>query len=154
MRCRRQPRLPPFSLIPPSAPEDKWSATWKANSKLSVSLEEIKSKPNHYLPVRIMRPQQPYLQEPISPLDADGSPLSFSVSSAHRVVAGQPRTLASVLQAALPALFAGAAAFPNPQYSVLIHGITPPPETPVLWLVETFAHPDNFLYITVQPNNG
>eukprot|EP01113_Clastostelium_recurvatum_P035984 TRINITY_DN5072_c0_g2_i1.p1 TRINITY_DN5072_c0_g2~~TRINITY_DN5072_c0_g2_i1.p1 ORF type:complete len:340 (-),score=101.29 TRINITY_DN5072_c0_g2_i1:94-1113(-) len=41
-------------------------------------------------------------------------------------------------------------AVPGKAPRVIIQGINPPLETPILWLSENMSHPDNFLYIIVR----
>lgn len=38
----------------------------------------------------------------------------------------------------------------GPPTEVIIHGVRPSLETPLLWLSDNFSHPDNFLYVIVQ----
>eukprot|EP01102_Stenamoeba_stenopodia_P013786 TRINITY_DN4518_c0_g1_i1.p1 TRINITY_DN4518_c0_g1~~TRINITY_DN4518_c0_g1_i1.p1 ORF type:complete len:303 (-),score=85.96 TRINITY_DN4518_c0_g1_i1:61-900(-) len=108
---------------------------WRANAKLSSDLAHCKN-----VPIRICRPSEPWLQEPITPLDENG----------------QERTLGNVLQQLLPLQFhvntnsEGVISYTtNARW--LIHGISPPLETPILWLSQHLSHPDNFLYISILP---
>ena len=55
---------------------------------------------------------------------------------------GELVTLGDVLQTHLPQLQPAS-------YPVLVHGISPPLQTPITWLAYHCAHPDNFLYIVV-----
>ena len=58
-----------------TSPADKPATYWKANAKLvmQVGKEEAKSNLHRHTPVRILRPGQPPIQEPIAPLDAAGA---------------------------------------------------------------------------------
>ncbi len=38
----------------------------------------------------------------------------------------------------------------RPLCSVVVHGVSPAPETPLLWLMENCSHPDGFLHIIVK----
>ncbi len=58
------------------------------------------------------------------------------------------RTLGSALSQLLPQQFPNAHTV-APKCNYLIQGITPPLDTPLTWLCEHLAHPDNFLYITI-----
>ena len=101
----------------------------KVNEKLTGQIDNLKS-----LSVRICRPNQPFLQLPVSPLQEDKT----------------PTTLLHCLKSLLPK------EFPQDKddsfdFKVLIQGISVPFETPMFWLSSYFSHPDNFLYIIVKP---
>lgn len=107
------------------------------------------------MPVRILRPGLPPLQEPIVATDATGMIyhlcdlfVLFVDDSCLFNKKGEPRTLGSTLNALLPAAFPSPTQAPN-NYTVLVQGITPPLNSSIAWLVEHFSHPDNFLYITI-----
>jgi len=86
------------------------------------------------LPIRIVRKDRPVMQEPISAFDSEG----------------RENTLLDVLQLVLPECYPGDQARPPPQ--AIIQGVLPPLNTPILWLCENCAHPDNFLYVVVKEN--
>ena len=75
--------------------------------------------------------------------------------------AAEPYTLASYLSATLPpavvvsyddeaAESSDATPDPKPNARVLVQGVTPAPETPLLWLSEYMSHPDGFLHVIVH----
>eukprot|EP01096_Ripella_sp_DP13-Kostka_P009381 TRINITY_DN3608_c0_g1_i1.p1 TRINITY_DN3608_c0_g1~~TRINITY_DN3608_c0_g1_i1.p1 ORF type:complete len:290 (+),score=106.35 TRINITY_DN3608_c0_g1_i1:64-870(+) len=59
-------------------------------------------------------------------------------------------TLASLAGAPqIPAKYRGKI---GPEYTLIIHGIAPPADTPLNWLVEHFCHADGFVYIALAAN--
>lgn len=125
---------------------DEPTAFWRTNAKL-MPADETKWK---HMPIRIVRPNQPPQTDPISPTDASGKyllflflPLHLSPTFFFFIAQGVRTTLGAVLAQMLPQQF------PAAKSSYLIQGITPPLDTPITWLCEHLAHPDNFLYITV-----
>jgi autophagy-related protein 5 len=76
------------------------------------------------VPVRVIRPGMPPLQEPLPALDQ-----------------GVPLTFAGALAKLLPA---DAASLP-----AWVHGVQPPGDTPLLWLAEHMPAPDCFLYVAL-----
>jgi autophagy-related protein 5 len=56
------------------------------------------------------------------------------------------KTLGLVLKELAPQLFSSSE---RPNANVVIHGVSPSLETPILWLSENCSNPDNFLYIVV-----
>ena len=99
---------------------DKFDQFWAVNRHLMESAAEVAFRA---VPVRLYRPGAPYLQRPISPCSEDG----------------QRRTLGDLLTELAPEL-TGAA-------RLIVHGIEPPLETPLLWLSQHFSYADNFLHI-------
>jgi len=108
--------------------ENNYELFWKVNNKLTADSNSLKN-----IPIRICQVDQPIVQEPISPFDENGN----------------QRTLGSVLNQILPQIFESSTDFPS-NFKFLIHGITPPLETPIIWLSQNFSYPDNFLYVCVK----
>jgi len=94
---------------------------WKGNNKLAATT--LKNAP-----IRFCIPGQPPIQEPISPFEES-----------------KERTLGSILSQVFPEDFP--TGNPSTQLKVIVQGITPPLDTPVIWLTENLSHPDNFVYI-------
>lgn len=129
---------------------DKPALYSRVNVKLQVTGQvDPKSNVHRHLPVRILRPGQPPMQEPIVSSDVEGMNES-TIAALTESVIGKPRTLGSVLNSLLPAIFP----VPDAQSNIvtlLVQGITPPFDSSISWLCENFAHPDNFLYIIILP---
>ncbi|KAL6068630.1 autophagy protein 5 [Balamuthia mandrillaris] len=134
---------------------NQYERFWKVNKTLFPK-EGAAALKN--LPIRVVRKERPCLQEPISPF----LPSSSSSSSSASGEEPQEQTLWDVLHQMLPELFP-LSSKPSPSSSspqekeeeiklpkVIIQGILPPLNTPILWLVQHCSHPDNFLYIVVK----
>mmetsp|Transcript_2496 Transcript_2496/g.6969 ORF Transcript_2496/g.6969 Transcript_2496/m.6969 type:complete len:272 (+) Transcript_2496:43-858(+) len=99
---------------------------WEVNTKLAP-------KQFSAIPVRILQPNSPFIQFPFCESDANG----------------EPYTLLSLLQEALPDIFNNQNESPDRYPKVVVQGICPPFNTPIVWLCSHCAHPDNFLYICI-----
>jgi autophagy-related protein 5 len=75
------------------------------------------------VPVRVIRPRKPVLQDIVDPAGTLGS------------------TLATLLSVPVSSLA---------QDSIFVQGVHPSLESPISWLAASCAHPDNFLYIVVK----
>ncbi|PVD29204.1 hypothetical protein C0Q70_11801 [Pomacea canaliculata] len=108
---------------------DKFDQFWSVNRKLMESEGEDVFK---YIPFRIHQPDSLPVQKLFKPLDDSG----------------EPHTLTRLLKTALPDYD-----WPDElKYKdVIIQGIKPRLDTPVLWLSEHLSYPDNFLHICVIP---
>jgi len=96
---------------------------WSSNSKLMGEASAYK-----HVPVRVfLKETLKYIQEPVLPFDENKN----------------SRTLGSVLQELLPQAFFD----PDKPPKAVIQGTTPSLATPIVWLLQHYAHPDNFLYI-------
>jgi autophagy-related protein 5 len=80
------------------------------------------------LPIRILRPNFPIMQ--------------FPCPTQQTTDQDTPHTLSTALAFCKVPL--------APSSSILVHGISPPLETPLPWLYQHFCHPDGFLYIVVK----
>eukprot|EP01135_Chromosphaera_perkinsii_P009532 Nk52_evm1s1791 gene=Nk52_evmTU1s1791 len=128
---------------------------WAINRRLALHSD---NEPIKYIPFRLYIPGQPVVQEPFSPMTvlSDGSP--------------HEKTLHDLLVEIIPEIFetesaSGAAGGessssggemeqqkqPRLKARVVIHGISPSLETPMIWLSENMSHPDNFLHICILP---
>ncbi|XP_050394517.1 autophagy protein 5 [Patella vulgata] len=109
---------------------DKFDQFWSVNKKLMESSGEDMFK---YIPYRIYQIDRPYIQKLFRPVTEEGD----------------YNTLADLLKSVN-----GGESTDNREdvlknRRVLIQGIEPPLETPVLWLSEHFSYPDNFLHICI-----
>jgi len=92
---------------------------WDIYPKLGKSVDSIK-----YVPVRVIANDGKLMMPPVPSYKGDS---------------GQFTLLSDILQS-------------FPQYNdcqPIVHGISPPLDTPVFWLAYHCAYPDNFLYITL-----
>lgn len=85
------------------------------------------------IPIRLYDEQGSRACAPLAPVDKDGAPL----------------TLETAMATLLPDRFPPGS---SAQQRVIIHGISPDPDTPILWLSEYFSYPDGFLHICVLPD--
>eukprot|EP01121_Diplochlamys_sp_Union-15-3_P007365 TRINITY_DN1868_c0_g1_i3.p1 TRINITY_DN1868_c0_g1~~TRINITY_DN1868_c0_g1_i3.p1 ORF type:complete len:153 (+),score=23.12 TRINITY_DN1868_c0_g1_i3:467-925(+) len=112
---------------------NKFDAFWKINEKLASDKDTIR-----YVPVRICK-QDRFLQEPVLP----------------KLENGQEETLGGVLAKQVGQYFHqtedGSVQTTSP-CKILVHGISPPLETPILWLSQNMSHSDGFLYIILLPS--
>ncbi|ESO88917.1 hypothetical protein LOTGIDRAFT_203132 [Lottia gigantea] len=108
---------------------DKFEQFWSVNKKLMESSGDDSFK---YIPYRIYQNDRPYIQKLFKPVSDDG----------------EVQTLRDLLKT-----FDNDELCFNPDISsekiLLIQGIQPPLETPILWLSEHFSYPDNFLHICI-----
>ncbi|PRP76048.1 putative Autophagy-specific protein [Planoprotostelium fungivorum] len=100
--------------------DNDYSRFWQCNQKLSPEPSEFK-----YIPVRIFRDKQSYVQEIVTPYDEQGN----------------SRTIGDVLDE----LFGGKVSYDR----VKVQGLRPSMDTPIVWLSGNVCHPDNFLYVHV-----
>eukprot|EP01118_Nematostelium_gracile_P016337 TRINITY_DN673_c0_g1_i1.p1 TRINITY_DN673_c0_g1~~TRINITY_DN673_c0_g1_i1.p1 ORF type:complete len:268 (-),score=50.20 TRINITY_DN673_c0_g1_i1:153-956(-) len=104
----------------------QWERFLGTNAKLIPEPPALKNVPIRLFQ-RSNRDNLVLIQEPVNPFDDKKN----------------PKTLGSVMAELLPNLF------PNSnQPKVVIQGVSPPLNTPITWLLNNFACPDNFLYIT------
>lgn len=108
---------------------DKFDQFWSVNRKLMESEGEEIFK---HIPFRIHQPDSVVIQKLFKPLDDNG----------------EPQTLEHLLRSALPEYD-----WPDELMfkQVIVQGIRPSLDTPVLWLSEHLSYPDNFLHICVTP---
>lgn len=102
---------------------------WAVNRRLIAHDDPRTIK---HIPFRLYAPREPVVTEPFAPFAEDG----------------RMRTLGELLGEARPDLFPAGG---KPRARVLVHGVCPALETPVIWLSDNCAHPDNFLHIVIQP---
>mmetsp|Transcript_58241 Transcript_58241/g.137307 ORF Transcript_58241/g.137307 Transcript_58241/m.137307 type:complete len:149 (+) Transcript_58241:398-844(+) len=76
------------------------------------------------------------------------TPMQFSLPAPD-----EEATLGVALQTMLPDLFPSGSALAD-EAPVLIQGIRPPLQTPLLWLADNLASIDNFLYFYVPSGSG
>ncbi|XP_014667213.1 PREDICTED: autophagy protein 5-like [Priapulus caudatus] len=108
--------------------DDKFEEFWTINRRL---MEQTVENQFRSIPFRIYQIEQPLIQKLFQPLHEDG----------------KPATLKELLEQMLPSVLT-----PQPNNGgsrVLIQGIEPPLETPLVWLSEYMSHPDNFLHICI-----
>jgi autophagy-related protein 5 len=111
---------------------DKFDQFWAINRKLMDHGAD--NKPFRYIPIRIHRPDEPFLQMLVEPTKDSG----------------EPTTLGDLLKRVFPETEPGAESKATVSASglrVLVHGVEPPHETPLQWLSEHMSYPDNFLHI-------
>ena len=65
----------------------------------------------------------------------------------------QECSLGELLRTVLPDDFADVP-LATQRYSVQIHGVEVPPETPLVWLARTVCNPDLFVHIVVRPRSN
>jgi autophagy-related protein 5 len=102
---------------------------WRVNEKLKAEKETTKN-----VPIRICRKERIILQEPTPVCDEQG----------------REYTLGEILKLKFPTLITeenGVLKLIN--CTVVVQGIQPPLNTPILWLSNNLCHPDNFLYIVL-----
>jgi len=103
---------------------------WKSNYKLIPELSSLK-----YIPVRIFQigttQNISWIQSPVSPIDDKGN----------------YRTLKDLISEIVPSL---EPLIQESKATIMIQGISPSLDTPILWLSENLSYPDNFLYIIVK----
>ncbi|XP_046353948.2 autophagy protein 5-like isoform X2 [Haliotis rufescens] len=105
---------------------DKFEQFWSVNKKLMETTVEDSFK---YIPYRIYLPDQPLIQRLFRPVNE----------------MGETETLGTLLDMSLP----DDTKEDLENVHVLIQGIEPSLETPILWLSEHCSYPDNFLHICV-----
>jgi autophagy-related protein 5 len=103
---------------------------WAVNKRLITHDDPRAIK---HIPFRLYVRGEPVLTEPFAPFADDG----------------RLRTLGELLSEARPDLFPRQA---QPRARVMVHGVCPALDTPVLWLSDNCAHPDNFLHLVVHPH--
>jgi len=99
---------------------EEYKKFWDIYPKLGKSVDTIK-----FVPIRIITGNATLMMRPFSSKKSGTDDLM----------------LLSDLMQDLPQF--------NADHQPVIHGIVPPPETPIVWLAYHCAHPDNFLYITL-----
>lgn len=91
------------------------------------------------VPVRVCRQDRPFTQEPVPAIDANG----------------EETTLGAFLKTKFPELIKETAVKGNyvaVDCAVVVQGIRPPLNTPLVWLANNLSHPDNFVYISMVPS--
>jgi len=101
---------------------DRFDQFWSVNKKL---MESVAGEGFKYIPVRCYLPERAPAQRLVRPIDD---------------TTGTWTTLADMLLDW----------FPGASVKALIHGIEPPPETPLQWLSEHLSFPDNFLHLVIK----
>lgn len=104
---------------------DKFDQFWTVNKKLMESSGEDMFKS---IPYRIYQTEKPYIQTLFRPQNSEGN----------------SSTLRDLLQDVLPNYFSEDGQFKK---AVIIQGLEPSLDVPILWLSEHLSHPDNFLHI-------
>ncbi|XP_067676125.1 autophagy protein 5-like [Haliotis asinina] len=105
---------------------DKFEQFWSVNKRLMETTVEDSFK---YIPYRIYLPDQPLIQRLFRPVNE----------------MGETETLGTLLNMSLPSDTKD----DLENVHVLIQGIEPSLDTPILWLSEHCSYPDNFLHICV-----
>ena len=118
--------------------QDRYEGFWNINIRLMTYTENIQYF--RYIPFRIYILDKPFIQKLFSPFDLEENKsmtlydlLSFALNHEAQCeqLANEKKILHTVIE----------------DYTVIIHGIQPPLQTPVQWLSESFSYPDNFLHI-------
>ncbi|RUS71432.1 hypothetical protein EGW08_020815 [Elysia chlorotica] len=104
---------------------DKFDQFWSVNKKL---MEVSGDDTFKFIPFRIYQVDQVPLQKLFKPTDDNGDVLS--------------------LRHVLESVVSG---FQENENRVLIQGVEPDLDIPILWLSEHLSYPDNFLHICLQP---
>lgn len=125
--------------------QDRYEGFWNINSRLMSYTENIQYF--RYIPFRIYILDKPFIQKLFSPFDVEENKsmtlydlLSFALNHEAQCeqLANEKKILHTVIE----------------DYTVIIHGIQPPLQTPVQWLSEQFSYPDNFLHICLVEKRG
>ena len=112
--------------LPLKQTKNLWQAVAASHYDLYHQLNQsLGAEPLLALPVRLLRPGQHFVQHPVQPLTADGA----------------EKTLRQVVQELLPRVELSSSS------KVVVQGITPPLDTPILWLSTICMHPEHFLWI-------
>ncbi|KJE93513.1 hypothetical protein CAOG_04292 [Capsaspora owczarzaki ATCC 30864] len=145
----------------------KFDQFWSVNKRLT---QRDETDPFKNVPFRIYVPDQPVLQEPFPPFRQDGSEYTLGDLLATVLPELFPAERVSPFLVAFNAAAAEARAAEGgapedvpvappsslgkqvelPQ--IVLHGISPAFETPLLWLGEHCCYPDNFLHICILPS--
>jgi autophagy-related protein 5 len=106
---------------------------WKSNELLTADKEQMKS-----VPVRVCRQDRPFTQDPVPAMDT---------------ATGREMTLGAFLKSKFPELVKETATKDNyvTDCAVIVQGVRPPLNTPLVWLANNLSHPDNFVYISLVP---
>ncbi|KAF7724870.1 autophagy protein 5 [Apophysomyces ossiformis] len=114
-----------------SVASDKFDDYWNVNKRL---LETTASQPLRNIPLRLYLPEQcPVIQELVP---------------ADEIVSDPARSLGEVVSKILPDLFS-----PTLTENIaipVIHGISLPLDTPIIWAAENLSFADNFLHIVIS----
>jgi len=108
---------------------DKYEQFWQVNKKMMESSGEEMFR---YIPFRIYQLDAPVIQKLLRPHSEEG----------------HEHTLRQLVEHCLPDQDV------EHQMRVLIQGIEPSLDTPVLWLSENLSYPDNFLHICLSRRTG
>jgi len=93
------------------------------------------------VPVRVCRQDRPFVQDPVPAVDA---------------TTGQEMTLGTFLKSKFPELIKEDSSIKGNYVTdcvVIVQGVRPPLNTPLVWLANNMSHPDNFVYISLVPAN-
>ena len=118
---------------------DKFEQFWLVNKRL---MERTNGEPFRCVPVRVMQPDRPFVQKMCRSVTDQGDLLTVSDFLKQYF----PHVLVNQTghdSDSKPAL--------NSAWRLLVHGVTPPLETPLQWLSEHLSHQDNFLYFVLHP---
>lgn len=110
---------------------DKFDQFWSVNKKLMESSE----KPFNFIPFRLLTSdtRQPTIQKLVKPFNKEtGDPVTLGDFLNDLKLQPSPGTAKELVN------------------YVILHGIEPPPETPLQWLSEHMSYPDNFLYLCLR----
>uniref|UniRef100_A0A914X3Q0 Autophagy protein 5 n=1 Tax=Plectus sambesii TaxID=2011161 RepID=A0A914X3Q0_9BILA len=102
---------------------DRFDQFWLVNKKL---MENSGSNTFHFVPMRLYKTDKPYRQVLVKPMNE----------------AAERTTLAEACRIFDPD-------FDSSSSRVVSHGVEVPLDTPVIWLAENLAYPDNFVHISI-----
>lgn len=106
---------------------NKFEQFWSINKKL---MEHTNDELFRNIPFRIYQIGQKFIQTLIRPMNESG-----------RLV-----TLGDLISDVIQDSFDSGN---ECKFRVIIHGVEPPLETPIMWLSEHMSYPDNFLHISI-----
>ncbi|XP_060069234.1 autophagy protein 5-like [Ylistrum balloti] len=104
---------------------EKFDQFWSVNKKLMESTGEDMFK---NIPYRLYLPERSYIQQLFRPINTEG----------------YNQTLRDLLMEVVPSMWNEDKTFSR---RVVIHGVEPCLDTPLLWMSEHLSYPDNYLHI-------
>jgi len=117
---------------------DKFEQFWSVNKRL---MERTNGEPFRCVPVRVMQPDRPFTQKLCRSVTDQGDLITVGDFLRQHF----PHVIDTVGQDP-----AGKQTSLNSGWRLLIHGVSPPLDTPLQWMSEHLSHQDNFLYFVLH----